>query len=111
MAKRKVGNQVGSLTPDQLKPRIDPTTLCASGMQHAVENLSTKTIILLQTSSQSEVCTQSYEATNLQESHFGNFGTPSWESWDKMSFGCGLWRGIEYTIRGKVVVSPKSGLW
>jgi hypothetical protein len=22
-----------------------------------------------------------------------------------------LWRGIEYTIRGKVVASPKSGLW
>jgi len=22
--------------------------------------------------------------------NFGNFGTPIWESWDKMSFGCGL---------------------
>jgi hypothetical protein len=22
-----------------------------------------------------------------------------------------LWRGIEYTVRGKVVASPKSGLW
>ncbi len=42
----------------------------------------------------------------------GNFKTPAWESQDKMTFGCwSLWPSIEYTIRGKVVASPKSGPW
>jgi hypothetical protein len=40
----------------------------------------------------------------------GNFGTLTWQSWDKKSFGCGPpWRGAEYTIRGKVVASPNLG--
>jgi hypothetical protein len=42
---------------------------------------------------------------------FGNFEIPSWESWAKMPFGCWLWLDIEYTIRGNVVASPKSGPW
>jgi hypothetical protein len=42
----------------------------------------------------------------------GNFGTPTWESRNKKPFGCGPpWRGTKYTMRGKVVASPKSGLW
>jgi hypothetical protein len=39
-----------------------------------------------------------------------NFETPTWESRKKMPFGCGP-RGTKYTIRGKVMASPKSGLW
>jgi hypothetical protein len=35
-----------------------------------------------------------------------------WEFWDKMPFGCGPHgEGTKYTIRGKVMASPKSGLW
>jgi hypothetical protein len=41
----------------------------------------------------------------------GNFETPTLESRDKMLFGCGPLGGTEYTIRGKVVASPKSGPW
>jgi hypothetical protein len=41
-----------------------------------------------------------------------NFGTPTWESQDKMAIWMqSPWSGIEYTIRGKVVASPKSGPW
>jgi hypothetical protein len=41
-----------------------------------------------------------------------NFGTPTWESWDKMAIWMwSPWSGAEYTIWGKVVVSPESGLW
>jgi hypothetical protein len=50
---------------------------------------------------------QSHESPN-----FENFGTPTWESLEKMSFGC--WsrgQAQKYTIRGKVVVSPKFGPW
>jgi hypothetical protein len=42
----------------------------------------------------------------------GNFGTPTWESWDKKAIWMWPpWRGIDNTIRGKVVASPKSGPW
>jgi hypothetical protein len=41
-----------------------------------------------------------------------NFRTPTWESRDKMAIWMwSPWRGAEYTIRGKVMASPKSGLW
>ncbi len=41
-----------------------------------------------------------------------NFGTPTWESRDKMTFGVLVsWLHTEYIIRGKVVASPKFGLW
>jgi hypothetical protein len=41
-----------------------------------------------------------------------DFGTPTWESRDKKA----IWmppprRAVEYTIRGKVVASPKFGPW
>jgi hypothetical protein len=45
--------------------------------------------------------------------NFENFRTPTWESWDKMPFGCGP-RGEAqsiYNIRGKVMASPKSRSW
>jgi hypothetical protein len=44
--------------------------------------------------------------------NFGNFGTPIWEFWDKMPFGCGP-RGEaqKYYKGGKVVASPKFGPW
>jgi hypothetical protein len=39
-----------------------------------------------------------------------NFETPIWESRDKNAIWMWvLWRGVEYTIRGKVMASPKSG--
>jgi hypothetical protein len=46
-----------------------------------------RAITLLQTSSQSEVCTQSYGPQNRGSSNFGNLETPIWESRDKMPFG------------------------
>ncbi len=67
---------------------------------------------LLQTSSQLEVCMQSYGPQKSWESQL-------WEFWDSHLGVLGQnviwmlapWPGTEYTIRGKVVVSPKSGPW
>jgi hypothetical protein len=42
--------------------------------------------------------------------NFGNFGTLTWESRDKKPFGCGPHEEAQSILRGKVVVSPKSGL-
>jgi hypothetical protein len=44
--------------------------LCVGGMQHTIGKLLTRATTLLQTSFQSEVCTQSYEPPK------------SWEFWD-----------------------------
>jgi hypothetical protein len=44
--------------------------------------------------------------------NFGNFAIPTWESRDKNDIWVlALWLGKKNTIRGKVVASPKSGLW
>jgi hypothetical protein len=44
--------------------------------------------------------------------NFGNFATPTLESRDKNAIWMwASWRGTKYTIRGKVVASPKSRPW
>jgi hypothetical protein len=55
---------------------------------------------------------------NCENPNCGNFGTFTWESQDKMTFGRqnDIWvlvpcPGTKYIIRGKVVASPKFGLW
>jgi hypothetical protein len=41
-----------------------------------------------------------------------DFETPTRESWERKIIWMQVpWRGTEYTIRGKVVASPKSGPW
>jgi hypothetical protein len=49
---------------------------------------------------------------NHRNPNFGNFGTPTWDSRDKNDIWVLVpWLGIKYTIKGKVVASPKCGLW
>ncbi len=73
MAKRKVGSQIVSLTPDHKKSGIDPNYLFVEGVRHTVGKLSTRNQTLAQTASQLEVCSQSYEAPKSRESQFGRF--------------------------------------
>jgi hypothetical protein len=47
MAKKKVGSQTGSLTPDRGKSGIDPIPLRAGGVRHAVGKLSTRATTLV----------------------------------------------------------------
>jgi hypothetical protein len=43
---------------------------------------------------------------------YRDFGTPIRESWErKVIWMRAPWRGAEYTLRGKVVASPKFGPW
>jgi hypothetical protein len=59
-------------------------------MRHPVEKLLMRATTLLQTSSQSEVCTQSYGPQSHESPNFGNFGTPIWESETKCHLDVGL---------------------
>jgi hypothetical protein len=68
---------------------IDPTLVCASGVLHTVGKLSMRAIILLQTSSRSEVCKGIMRPQNRESPNCQKFGTPTWESQDKKPFGCG----------------------
>jgi hypothetical protein len=87
-------------------------SLCAGGVRHIVEKLSTRDIILLQTSYWSEVWKQNYGPPKSCEFQL-------WEFRDSQLGVLGqnaIWMlvlepAIEYTIRGKVVVSPKSEPW
>jgi hypothetical protein len=73
IAKRKVGSQICNLTPDHQKSRIDSTPMRASGVRHTVGKLLTRATRLLQTSSQSEVWTKSYDLAKWRESKSGQF--------------------------------------
>jgi hypothetical protein len=102
MAKRRVKSQIGSLTPNHWKSGIDLISLHAGGVRHIVNKLSTRATTLLQTSSQSEVYTQSYGLSKLRESqrwefrdsHLGVSGQKTIWMWPP-------WRGVEYTIKGE----------
>jgi hypothetical protein len=47
MAKRKVGSQIGNLTSDEKKSRIDLISFSAGGVQHAIGKLSMRATTLL----------------------------------------------------------------
>jgi hypothetical protein len=48
MAKRKGGSQIGNLTPDHQKSRIDPTPMRAGGVRHTIGKLSMRATTMLQ---------------------------------------------------------------
>jgi len=73
MAKRRAGSQIASLTPDHKKLGIDPIYLASGVVSHIVGKLSTRATTLLQTASQSEVCSQSYGVPKLRESQLAGF--------------------------------------
>jgi len=73
MAKRRVGNQTGSLTLDQKKSGIDSIYLASDDVPHIVGKLSTRSTTLLEIALRSKVCSQSYEAPKLQESRLAGF--------------------------------------
>jgi hypothetical protein len=81
-------------------------------MQHIIGNFLTRATTLLQTSFESEVCTQSYgppkslesQLWEFRDSHLGVLGQN--DVWVLVP-----WLGTKYTIWGKVVASPKSGPW
>jgi hypothetical protein len=81
-------------------------------MRHIVEKLLMRVTTFLETSSESKVYTQSYGPPKSQESQLWEFqdshlGVPKQNDiWVLV-----LWPSTKYTIKGKVVVSPKSGPW
>ncbi len=73
MAKRRVGSQIASLTPDQKKSRIDPIYLVSDNVQHTVGKLSTRATTLLQTAPRFKVFSQSYGDPKSQKSQLARF--------------------------------------
>jgi len=87
MAKRKAGSQIASLTPDHKKSGIDPIYLATGGVPHIVGKLATRATTLLYTASRFEVCSQSYGAPELRESHLARF----WDSHSGVSGKRAIW--------------------
>jgi len=89
---------------------VDPIYLFTDDVRHTIRKLSTRATILLEIASWFEVCSQSYEAPKLRESHLGRFqdshlGVPG----QKAIWMWAPWKGAEYTIRGKWWLPPSSG--
>ncbi len=89
MAKRRVGSQTASLTPDQKKSRIDPIYLAADDVPHTVGKLSTRATTLLQTALRSQICLQSYGASKFRESQLSRFRKSRESPGREKPFGCG----------------------
>jgi hypothetical protein len=110
--RKKGRNQIGSLTPDHKKSRIDPISVCAGGVRHTVRKLLRRATSFLWTSSQPEVWGGSYELPKSRESKSRQFrnsslGVPGIKAiWMRV-----WWSNIENTIWGKVVASLESGPW
>jgi hypothetical protein len=80
MARRKAGSQTSNLILDRKKSGIEPIYLSRDGVRHTVEKLSTRDTILLRTTFQSEVCSQSYEGSKVT-------GVPTWAI-SRLPLGC-----------------------
>jgi hypothetical protein len=91
---------------------ITLTSLRASGLWHIIRKLSIKATTFIQTSPQSGVCTQSYGPPKLEESQFWEFRDSHLRVPKQNDIWVLVpWPNTKYTIRGKVMVSPKFGLW
>jgi hypothetical protein len=79
---------------------------------HIVGKILIRAITLLYTSPQLEVYTQSYGPPKVRECQFREFRDSNLEVLGQNDIWVlAPWLGIENTIRGKVVASPKSGSW
>jgi hypothetical protein len=83
---------------------IDPFPTSDLRLQHVLEKISTRATTLVQTLLRLNSAVGSYEPPKSRDSNRDNFWTPTWESQQNVPFG-------ENIIWGKVVASPKSGLW
>jgi hypothetical protein len=112
MAKRKAGSQIGNFDSRPLKVKNRPYFLvCRWHATYLWKDLDEGYNIALD-SSQSKVCTQSYGAPKLWESQLWEFRDSHLRvSGQNAIWMWTSWRGTKYTIRGKVVASPKSRPW
>jgi len=79
---------------------------------HTVEKLVMKATILVQTSFQSKVFTQSYGPPKLRESQLWEFQDSHLRVPRQNDIWLLVpWPSTKYTIRGEVMTSPKSGPW
>jgi hypothetical protein len=101
MGKRRAGSQIDSLTPDHEKSGIDLFQTSELKVQYVVGKISTRATSLVQTSSQSDFAVGSYELPesrdSTRDSFRDNFGTPTRESREKVTFGRGC-RGVSQSI-------------
>jgi hypothetical protein len=109
MAKRKVGSQIGNLTPDHKKSGIDPTPVCAGGVQPVIGKFSTRATTLLQTSSRSELWAQSYSPAKLRKFQPWQFrDSPLGVSGQKAIWMWASRKGAGWTPYGEEATAPSS---
>jgi hypothetical protein len=83
---------------------------CVGGVPHTIGIFLTRIKILVQTSSQSEVCTQSYGSPKSRESQFWEFRDSNLRVSKQNDIRVLVpWVGINYTIRGKVWLPSSPG--
>jgi hypothetical protein len=112
MVERKAGSQFDNLIPNHKKSGIDPIPVHAGEVQHTFEKILRRATTLVETLFRFEFGARSYECPKSQESKSGQF----WDSTLGVPGKRAIWmqvrrRAVENIIWGKVVATPKSGLW
>jgi hypothetical protein len=112
MAKRRAGSQIANLTPDQKKSGIDPIHLVADNVPHTVGSSRQELQLCFITHFDPRFARKVTGLQSRGSLGWRDFGTRTRESREKkVIWMWAPWRDAEYTIRGKVVASPKSEPW
>jgi hypothetical protein len=110
--KHKLWPKEGPRVKLPLKVKNRPDFFHVGDVSHTVGKFSMRATTLLQTSLPSKVCTQSYGPPKLKESQFWEFQDSQVRVLGQNDIWVlGPWPRTEYTIRGKVMASPKSKSW
>jgi hypothetical protein len=80
-------------------------------VQDTIGKLSTRIQLFLKSHLNRRFAHKVMGLQSCRSPNFGNLEICTWESRDKMPFGCWSQPSTKYTIRGKVVASPKSRPW
>jgi hypothetical protein len=112
MAKRKVRSRIGNLTPDHGKSGINPIPMCAGGVQHTLKSSQRGLQLRFRSHPDRRFAQEVIVSQSCGTPSLGDFGTPVWESRDKMPFGChscGEVQSILYGGRWWLPPSPGCG--
>ncbi len=111
MAKRRVGSQTVNLIPGHKNSGITLIYFCVGGVPHIVGKLSMRVIIWFIPHLNRRFAQKLWGSKVVGEPISKILGLPTWESQDKITFGCSPCGFKKNTIRGKVVASPKFKPW
>jgi hypothetical protein len=98
MIKRKGGSQVENLTPDHKSLESRGQMRSDWGVLYIIENIFLRLIKWCPLIVKTDLILEIYEHLKFWDNKNPNFGTPTWESRRKVTFGCSPYREAQNTL-------------